>query len=185
MREVTLITRKPEYQGLVALVDDEDYERVTGDDDRGRPLRWNIYQSDRGTRYAQATDAIVDGHRNPNMHRLILNILNDPSKETDHRNHDGLDNQRCNIRACTQSQNNQNARKCKSTSSIYRGIAWHKLAQKWEAYITYDGKRHYLGLFLFEVEAAQAYDAAAKLHHDPAFMSLNFPELAGSRGSVA
>jgi hypothetical protein len=63
--------------------------------------------------------------------------------------------------------------------STYRGVSWHKRDYKWKAAINNDGKRHHLGSFVVEEEAARAYDKAARAHHGEKAqrfrMQLNFP----------
>jgi hypothetical protein len=54
--------------------------------------------------------------------------------------------------------------KCGEAGSKYRGVSWSKSSHKWEALIRYDGKRHNLGYFENEEEAAKAYDRAATVH---------------------
>jgi hypothetical protein len=105
------------------------------------------------------------------MHRQIMN----PRKGllVDHRNNDGLDNRRGNLRFATSSQNMHNRRKIKNTTSKYRGVWLTK--GKYESQITYRGKRIDLGRFESEIEAAKAYDKAAKKYHKD-FARLNFPE---------
>jgi hypothetical protein len=59
-------------------------------------------------------------------------------------------------------------------SSKYRGVSWNKSGNKWRAGIKYDGKKHSLGYFEDEEEAAKAYDKAAKVHRGGG-AQLNFP----------
>lgn len=96
------------------------------------------------------------------MHHVVLGI--EREVRIDHRNGNGLDNRKVNLRPCTHSQNLQNQRKRKDNTSGYKGVAWHPGARKWYAYIQVEKKRLHLGLFANPVEAAQAYDAAARLH---------------------
>jgi hypothetical protein len=69
--------------------------------------------------------------------------------------------------------------KCGEAGSKYRGVNWHTSANKWKAAIGYDGKKHYLGSFKDEEEAARAYDGAARAHHGEK-SQLNFPAEGGS-----
>jgi hypothetical protein len=104
------------------------------------------------------------------MHREIMN----PRKGllVDHRNNDGLDNRRQNLRFATHSQNMHNRRKKRNTTSQYRGVWLTK--GKYESQLTHRGKRIDLGRFDSEIEAARAYDAAARKYHKE-FARLNFP----------
>ena len=83
----------------------------------------------------------------------------------DHIDHNGLNNQKYNLRIATHSQNCQNRRPCKNSSSKYRGVCWHKKNKKWTAHIKIDKKTIYLGIFESEEDAAMAYDAKAKELH--------------------
>lgn len=95
------------------------------------------------------------------MHRFILGIT-DPKIKVDHINHNELDNGKCNLRACQHKQNMRNVLKCKrQTSSMYKGVYWHKMGKKWMGYISYEGKRIHLGLFTNEGDAARAYNERA------------------------
>lgn len=94
------------------------------------------------------------------MHRAILGI--NSKTKVDHKDGDGLNNQRQNIRVATTSQNGGNRRKqAKPTSSKFKGVCWHKRDKVWQVMIMANGKYTYVGFFQSEVEAAMAYNKAA------------------------
>ena len=168
----------PLTQGLVALVDDGDYERCAS------VGKWRA-ASPNGTHfYAIHNTSRASGQKRTTiqMHRLIL----DASRGTvvDHISGDGLDNRRSNLRLCTHAQNSQNRKPWKGSSSRFLGVYLQKTAVRygckrvWAAAIgRYPTKRH-LGTFETEVEAALAYDCAAREWYGE-FARPNFPENAG------
>jgi len=91
------------------------------------------------------------------MHRDILGMdIADP-KQVDHRDNNGLNNQKKNLRICTKSINLRN-RKPYGKTSKHKGVYWNKKAKKWYSQITLpDGHKKYLGSFLCEKEAAEIY----------------------------
>lgn len=100
------MTKKiPISGGNFALVDDRDFDLVS-------KYKWHIVKDNvsNPVMYAQATLRIKGTSRRANiyMHRLILG--QDSSLVTDHIDHNGLNNTRKNLRACTVRDNNKNKR---------------------------------------------------------------------------
>jgi hypothetical protein len=100
----------------------------------------------------------------------------EPGKFRDHINHNGLDNRKANLRQATRAQNCWNKRKQKgSHSSKYKGVSWLSREKKWQARIQANGRKIFIGSFKNEIDAAKAYDRAAKKYYKE-FASLNFPQ---------
>ena len=106
------------------------------------------------------------------MHRCIIKVPT--GCVVDHINHNGLDNRRANLRPATRAQNNRYSKKRKNTRSKYKGVSYYSREKQFVAKITTDGKTVKLGYFEDEVEAAKAYDKAARKYHKE-FAYLNFP----------
>jgi len=106
------------------------------------------------------------------MHRQILG-LTDPAIQGDHRNGDGLDNRRQNLRACTKSQNGMNRPANKNNTTGYKGVTTHKVTGQFIAGISLNRKYYKIGQFDCPVKAAMAYDEAAKKLHGE-FAKTNF-----------
>jgi hypothetical protein len=108
------------------------------------------------------------------MHKEILDAP--PGLLVDHTNTNSLDNRRSNLRLATPSQNSCNSRRDKSkTCSRFRGVSFSKRKQKWFAAIRANGRKLWLGYFDSELDAAKAYDEAARMYHKE-FASINFPQ---------
>ena len=154
-----------QYPGLFAVIDAADVDLVG-------QYRWNVVKTPHGF-YAVTTIYIGDRRCTTlKMHRLILDAPD--GLHGDHISDDGLDNRRANLRLATHTQNHHNQRKLAPGSSRFKGVTWHKQAGKWVAQIVHAGHRYHLGLFVSEVDAAEAYDAkAAELFGE--FAVLNFP----------
>jgi len=155
-----MVREIPLTQGKVALVDDEDYERVM-------QYKWSANKIG-NTWYAISEEPIT--HKTILMHRLILSIK--PYELCDHINGNGLDNRRHNLRLASRSQNAMNQIKTHGTS-IYKGVSWVKRDKKWRVQIMFNYKNIYIGDFKDEREAAIAYDEKA-LELFGGYAKLNF-----------
>ncbi len=153
-------------RGKYAIVDPDDYERLN-------KHKWhtsrssNVFYACRNVRIAKNKRLYIKMHRE---------IINPPSSLfVDHINHNGLDNRKANLRPATCAQNcvNRPSVKSKTSYSKYNGVTRRKDIKKWCAQISFKGKRIHLGHFHSEIEAAKAYDIAAKKYHG-AFAVLNF-----------
>lgn len=148
----------------VAIVDYEDYVRLE--------LWRHSYQAvPNGDRWYARRCWKEDGHvRQTYLHNDIMGC-----KGVDHIDGNGLDNRQINIRRCTQSQNTANIRKV-TGKSRYKGVVRNTPAKNtWKATIRIRGKKTHLGSFKDEIEAAKAYDNAARIEYGE-FAVLNFPD---------
>jgi hypothetical protein len=146
----------PLSRGLFAKVDDRDFDYLN-------QFKWYAkYNKSTNSYYAYRHNK--DGFKKYSkikMHREIMKVT-DPKIFVDHKNHDTLNNCRYNLRKCSRSQNQGNRGACKNNTSGYKGVSWHKTANKWVVYIYYDGKQHNLGLYIDKHEAARVYNNKAK-----------------------
>lgn len=92
--------------------------------------------------------------------------------QVDHRNGNGLDNRKWNLRICSHAQNNMNRGKQKNNMSGYKGVSWHELGKQWMAHIKIHGEETYLGLYPTKEETALAYNKGAKVYYGE-FAKLN------------
>jgi hypothetical protein len=129
---------------MVALVSECDYERVTS-------KKWYALT----TKYTNYVRCTQNGQL---LHRYILGV-SDSKIEIDHKDHNGLNNTRDNLRIATRSDNVKNRRKHRGKSK-YMGVTKHRFGG-WQAQITVERKQKYLGLFENEIDAATAYNIAA------------------------
>ncbi len=152
----------PLTQDKFAIVDADDYDRLN-------QYKWYASRNENGDYYAKRMERGT--RRQIIMHRVITEAP--PGLLVDHRNHNGLDNRRSNLRICTKGENNRNQLPRGGTSQ-YKGVSWSKSHKKYAATIRCNKQRFHLGWFDDEVEAAKAYDKKAKELFGE-FAYLNFP----------
>jgi hypothetical protein len=151
-------------QGYVALVDDADFERVCAHKWCATRCKTNVY----GIRKIKTPDGRTTSQL---LHRFIMCVTG-REIDVDHEDHNGLNCQRHNLRKCVRGENDGNRRKTRG-SSQYRGVSWDKNQGRWRACIRIEKTVH-LGYFTDELEAALAYDAAARTRFG-VFANCNFP----------
>ena len=136
----------------IALVDDEDFERIN-------QYTWRLHTNG----YAIATA------KNIRMHRLVVGITDE--QVVDHKDRDKLNNRKDNLRITTRTGNS-----CNRVANINRGNAFKGVylnAGRYEARIKIARKPHYLGRFATAEEAAAAYNkAATELHGEMALLNV-------------
>lgn len=153
-------------QGQAALIDDEDFDVVSR-------FKWRA-KIRHGVWYAVRHTPMIDGKRTTQaLHQFILPGV----ARIDHKNRDGLDNQKENLRPASRCQNSANSKKREATTSKFKGVHWVTAEQIWRAQIGYENTMIWLGNFSDEIEAARAYDVAAKkIFGEFARLNLTFVE---------
>jgi hypothetical protein len=150
--------------GMEAIVDIADYDRLS-------MWRWgaeraaNTYYASRNVRH----DGVQSKRR---MQHDVLGTVG-AGVLLDHKNRNGLDNRRTNLRSATVSQNLYNRILCRNNKCGLKGVYLSKRHNRWAAEIRVDKRKICLGLFMTKEEAAHAYDAAAVIHHGE-FAVVNF-----------
>lgn len=162
MREIPLT------RGLVAIVDDEDFDWLS-------QWKWHAHSTGNGV-YAARNTSVAERAaglgRTVYMHRAICRPP--VGLVTDHVNCDRLDNRRQNLRHATPRQNTWNSA-MKGAVAFY-GVRLCAQTKRFAARIKTPSGVKWLGRFDTPEEAARAYDAAAR--ERGAFARLNFPEAA-------
>lgn len=141
-------------QGKVAIFDTSDYVFIQG-------LRWCAWKNPRShVWYAVSSYGPKRNRKTVRMHSMIVPNVG----LLDHKDGDGLNNRRVNLRPASVSLNAFN-RKCVPHSSHYHGVHWSKQAQRWLAGIVVDGRRVHVGSFKHEDAAYAARLAAEKTYY--------------------
>ena len=134
--------------GYIALVDDLDFDLLNQWNWYGHKIGKNIY-----------AERMTGNPQKPvKMHTQIMNPEN--GMMVDHKDLNGLNNQRHNLRICTHAQNSVNDGLQNNNTTGFKGVSF--VRGKFHAGIKINYKRIHLGVFQTAEEAAYAYDTAAK-----------------------
>lgn len=160
MKEIPLNHNK------VALVDDEDYDRIN-------QYHWSA-QYTKGSWRAIMSKQINKVQYHYNMARMVMGVT-DRSIKVSPINHNQLDCQKANLRLASHIQTCWTQRKSKGpgrSSSQYKGVSYSKRLDRWRAFIGVNKQTLWLGTYHTEAEAAEMYNQAA-IEHFGEFACLN------------
>ncbi len=158
---------------LFALVDDEDYELVN-------KRKWTFECNERKNGLTPVYYARrMQKGKKIRMHRFIMNAK--PGEQIDHIDHNGLNNQKSNLRFCNNTENRRNVTpygksKYLGVNHLVVNIKRNGIKRTYSyitAQITINKKNTYLGIFQTEEDAAKAFDEMAKIYYGE-FANLNF-----------
>lgn len=104
---------------------------------------------------------------NYRAHRIAwtLHTGNWPACLIDHINGDRADNRFSNLREATIDENSRNRRCMAGSTSQFLGVSRDRKNGRWRAQIQHDGRKHFIGFYQSESDAAAAYQAEAKRMH--------------------
>lgn len=155
MKEIVINSKK--YGKHVVFVSDRDYKLVS-------KHVWHVFKQPLGyTFYASTAINTPVGWRQMYMHRLIMRLKK--GEEIDHRNMNGLDNRRSNLRKCKRSENGAHRNRQKNNTTGFKGVVFRKSDKKYQATIKINNKCIHLGLHKTALKAARVYNIAAKELH--------------------
>lgn len=150
----------PLTQNQVTFVDEKDFEFIN-------KFKWRASkaQSSLGKFYVtKKTPRInVKVGKTIYMHRVLMNAKK--GQIIDHKDGNGLNNQRSNLRFATAANNARNMAISKRNKTGFKGISWKKDMKKWQVRISFNYKDICIGSFSDKIEAARAYNIAAIKYH--------------------
>ncbi len=155
----------PSFPNTFTMVDDADYEELN-------KYKW------RPAKRSRCLYVVRSDHEDPKSNNILMHraIMGSPKgMDIDHRDNNGLNNQRYNLRECTHQQNCMNRNQNKGKSK-YMGVGPSAdFPGMFRARIKSGDKQREIGRYPTEIEAAIARDAEAKRCFGE-FAKLNFPD---------
>lgn len=170
-----IVIHSKTYGRKEVLVDDEDYELVS-------QYKWNLDKIPNSNKFYAIHSFNKGKDENGTyrfssfkMHRLIMRF---PKTKIDHKDNDGLNNLRSNLRLATNNQNGYNQTINANSKSGFKGVSYKNTEGRYAVRIRVNGRIIYGGGFQNIVAAAKKYNELAVIHHGE-FAKLNIitPEL--------
>lgn len=152
----------PLTQGLFALIDAEDAERVG-------QYKWNASKAKSTGAFYARSHAAIEGRRSSALHRFVLRLTEEFG---DHRNGNTLDCRKVNIRPANRMQNGWNRKPDRDSRSGIKGAHWNGRDRNWVSYIRVGNVKYRLGSFATAELAGAAYkDASIRLHGEYSYFA--------------
>lgn len=143
MKEIVITSK---VRGInIVLVDDDDFDRC-------KQYAWYI-------NHLGYINHKSHTHGSIGIQRLIMNAPK--GMVVDHIDGNPLNNQKSNLRICTQEQNTHNSKKPNTNKSGFKGVYFDKVLGKYRALIRINKKQKHLGCFKKAEDAAKVYDQFA------------------------
>lgn len=156
MKHITIYSKT--HGTHVVLVDDNDYDLVI-------QFKWFIYRCTFKGKKARTFYAIARiKNVMTRMHRLIMDAHN-PKILIDHKDHNGLNNQRDNLRLANAKQNQFNMRPHVNNKTGFKGVSYHKGDKMYMVFMKVNDKNTYFGSYKTPVDAAKRYNELARQYH--------------------
>lgn len=150
--ELKILSNK--YGEHIIYIDDEDYDIISN-------YTWHINYHRKNV-YATHVYRVNKKAVSIKMHRLILGF---PKEHIDHKDGNGLNNRKTNLRICTSAQNHHNRKIGSRNKSGFKGVCIHKRDKTYQASICVRGKYYYSCGHKTALDAAKKYNEMAIKHH--------------------
>lgn len=162
MKKIYLCTYKknPKHKDLFAMVDDDQYESLS-------KYNWHYMEQQKGFFYA-CRNVFNEGKTRQKKIRMHCEVMG--NKYIDHKDHNGLNNQKENLRESCSKTNGYNRKQQSNLSGGYKGVSLSR--NKFKASIKINGNHNYLGTRDNPKDAARLYnDAALKYFGEFAYIN--------------